>query len=103
MSVIPEVVKEFPECPWCGSTSLGSELVVKHLKLRERGLLQPEEKPSIIKIPALLVKPTQIAMTVPMLIQETDCCGECGRNRTIRLSAMETAVSAPIPGTQQGN
>ena len=36
----PEVVKEFPVCPWCGSTETGSEMALTHLGLREKGLVK---------------------------------------------------------------
>ncbi len=92
-----EVVKEFPKCPWCDSTEICSELAIKHLKLREKGLVKKDDFVSSSKIMVPLYNPVLAALTLPMMIQEIDACGECGRNRVVRVSIAELPVSMMKP------
>ena len=85
----PEVVKAYPECPWCGSTETGTELAVKHLKLREKGLVKDGMHVSASKIMVPLYNPQIAVLAIPFMIQEVDCCGECGRNRIIKITVAE--------------
>ncbi|KKL83467.1 hypothetical protein LCGC14_1974430 [marine sediment metagenome] len=98
---MPELVKAFPECPWCGSTELCTELVIKHLKLREKGFVKEGMMISSSKILIPLYNPLVAALTLPHMLQEIDGCGECGRNRVIRVSVIDVPVTA-IPTKGQG-
>ena len=99
MSSTPEVIKEFPVCPWCESTETGASLAIKHLKLIERGILKEGDFISHSKVMApLIVNPAAIVLTIPLMIHDIDCCGECGRNRIVRVSVMEAPVGTKLPG-----
>lgn len=94
----PEIVKEFPECPWCGSTEICSELVIKHLGLREKGLVKKDDLVSASKTMSPLYNPLIATLTVPYMIQEIDGCGECGRNRVIRISVVPLPIGMMAKG-----
>ena len=89
-----ELVKAFPECPWCGSTETCTELAIKHLGLREKGLVKESDFVSSSKIQVPLYSPTLATLTIPFMLQEIDGCGGCGRNRVIRLSVMQVPMGA---------
>ncbi|MBU1067770.1 hypothetical protein KKE60_08290 [Patescibacteria group bacterium] len=89
----PELVKAFPECPWCGSTEIGAEMAINHLGLKEKGMFKETDLISSTKILVPLLNPAIAVLTVPFMLQEVDCCGGCGRNRVIRISVMELPMS----------
>ncbi len=97
---LPELVKAFPECPWCGSTETCTELAIKHLELREKGFVKEGMLISSSKIIIPLYNPMVAVLTVPHLLQEIDGCGECGRNRVIRVSTIDVPVTAMKPAGQ---
>lgn len=98
-----EVVKTFPECPWCGSTETCTELAIKFKELRKKGLVKKDDFVSSSKISIPLYNPVVAALTIPFMVQEIDGCGQCGRNRVIRVSVMEVPLGLakgmmPPPG-----
>lgn len=85
----PELIKEF-NCPLCGrKETLGEQVVGEEARKRnvETGPI------SLWKEAVAMFPPTSVqGITMPLVLVESDICGNCGSRYTIRVSKMDAPI-----------
>lgn len=96
------IIKEFPECQWCGSKEKASQAAFGEME--KNGKLQPGFL-SLVKgmMPPPLKPSTAIAtLMTDVLITHVDICLGCGRERITRLEMQKAQVQVQPNVPQQG-
>ncbi len=86
------IIKDFPECPDCGSTETVSNEATK--EAREKGKL-PADAFSHLEVTLIpLEQPMMAGVTVPTILVHWDVCLGCGRRRCTRAEIIQAPVVA---------
>ena len=88
----PNIIKDFPKCPDCGSEETVSQLGCAGIK--EVGKIPPDTFTSLKKEVIPLEQPQLAGVGVQCILSHFDICAGCGRERCTR----SEIIMAPVQG-----
>jgi len=109
-----KIIKEFTECPWCGSREVMMGKLGEEMK--EKGLIGPDMNVGLDEIGGTIIDPRlagkMLARSIrPGMFALRDICLGCGRSITTRiekkpvevgLGPMPNVGGEPLPGPRGG-